>query len=221
MMEFVRFVIDFILHIDVHLAELVTQYGVWVYAILFIILFCETGLVVIPFLPGDSLLFVAGALAALPSNALDIHLIVVLLVIAAILGDAVNYAIGWLFGEKLFRNPDSKIFRRRYLDKTHQFYVRHGGKTIILARFVPIVRTFAPFVAGMGRMSYRYFAAYNVVGALLWVLLFSYTGYLFGDLPFVQKNLKLLIVAIIFISILPGMIEFWRHKRATIHSSRK
>jgi len=139
---------------------------------------------------------------------------VILMVIAAIVGDAVNYTIGRLFGEKLFSNPDSKIFRRSYLDKTHAFYERHGGKTIILARFVPIVRTFAPFVAGMGHMSYRHFAMYNVAGALLWVLLFTYAGYLFGDLPIVQENLKLLIVAIIVLSILPGVIEIIRHKRA-------
>jgi len=213
-MEFVRLIIDFILHIDVHLATLVAQYGVWVYAILFLILFCETGLVVTPFLPGDSLLFVAGALAALPTNQLDVHVMALLMALAAILGDAVNYTIGRLFGEKLFSNPDSKVFRRSYLDKTHQFYARHGGKTIILARFVPIVRTFAPFVAGMGHMSYRHFALFNITGGVLWVALFTYAGYLFGDLPVVQENLKLLIVAIILLSILPGVIEVWRHKRA-------
>lgn len=220
-MEFIHFVIDFILHIDVHLAELVAQYGVWIYGILFLILFCETGLVVTPFLPGDSLLFVAGALAALPSNSIDVHLMVALMVCAAILGDAVNYTIGRLFGEKLFSNPNSKIFRRSYLDKTHKFYEKHGGKTIILARFVPIVRTFAPFVAGMGHMSYRHFAAYNVIGALLWVLLFTYAGYLFGDLPIVQENLKLLIVAIILVSILPGVIEIWRHKRSAARGQKQ
>ncbi|MDI9768008.1 DedA family protein [Pantoea dispersa] len=220
-MEFIHFIVDFILHIDVHLAELVAQYGIWIYAILFLILFCETGLVVTPFLPGDSLLFVAGALAALPGNDLNVHLMVTLLVIAAILGDAVNYTIGRLFGEKLFSNPNSKIFRRNYLDKTHAFYDRHGGKTIILARFVPIVRTFAPFVAGMGHMSYRHFALFNVTGALLWVLLFSYAGYLFGDLPVVQENLKLLIVGIIIVSVLPGVIEVWRHRRqARQHKSQ-
>lgn len=212
-MEFLHFLVDFILHIDVHLAELVAQYGIWIYAILFLILFCETGLVVTPFLPGDSLLFVAGALAALPGNDLNVHVMVALLVVAAVLGDAVNYTIGRLFGERLFSNPNSKIFRRSHLDKTHAFYARHGGKTIILARFVPIVRTFAPFVAGMGHMSYRHFALFNVTGALLWVLLFSYAGYLFGDLPVVQENLKLLIVGIFLVSILPGVIEVWRHRR--------
>ncbi|BEM29263.1 DedA family protein [Serratia marcescens] len=220
-MDIIKFIIDFILHIDVHLAELVAQYGMWVYAILFLILFCETGLVVTPFLPGDSLLFVAGALAALPTNDLNVHTMVALMVAAAILGDAVNYTIGRLFGEKLFSNPNSKIFRRSYLDKTHQFYEKHGGKTIILARFVPIVRTFAPFVAGMGHMSYRHFAAYNVIGALVWVLLFTYAGYLFGDLPVVQENLKLLIVGIIIVSILPGVIEIWRHKRAATRQQKQ
>lgn len=220
-MDIIKFIIDFILHIDVHLAELVAQYGMWVYAILFLILFCETCLVVTPFLPGDSLLFVAGALAALPTNDLNVHTMVALMVVAAILGDAVNYTIGRLFGEKLFSNPNSKIFRRSYLDKTHQFYEKHGGKTIILARFVPIVRTFAPFVAGMGHMSYRHFAAYNVIGALVWVLLFTYAGYLFGDLPVVQENLKLLIVGIIIVSILPGVIEIWRHKRAAARQQKQ
>jgi len=220
-MGFIHFVIDFILHIDVHLAELVAQYGIWVYGILFLILFCETGLVVTPFLPGDSLLFVAGALAALPGNDMNVHLMAFLMAIAAILGDAVNYTIGRVFGERLFSNPDSKIFRRSYLDKTHKFYEKHGGKTIILARFVPIVRTFAPFVAGMGHMSYRHFAAYNVIGALIWVLLFTYAGYLFGDLPIVQENLKLLIVGIIVVSILPGVIEIWRHKRAAAKEKRQ
>ncbi|NHB93249.1 DedA family protein [Photorhabdus cinerea] len=212
--DFAKFIVDFILHIDIHLAELVAQYGNWVYGILFLILFCETGLVVTPFLPGDSLLFVAGALAALDSNDLNVHVMVALMITAAIIGDAVNYAIGRIFGERLFTNPDSKIFRRSYLEKTHEFYEKHGGKAIILARFVPIIRTFVPFVAGMGKMSYRHFAAYNVIGALVWVLLFTYSGYIFGDMPVVQQNLKLLIVAIIFISILPGVIEIWRHRRA-------
>ncbi|EOC0057360.1 DedA family protein [Cronobacter turicensis] len=219
-MDIIRFLIDFILHIDVHLAELVAQYGIWVYAILFLILFCETGLVVTPFLPGDSLLFVAGAISSLPSNDLNVHLMALLMVIAAILGDAVNYTIGRFFGARLFSNPDSKIFRQSYLDKTHAFYERHGGKTIILARFVPIVRTFAPFVAGMGHMSYRHFALFNVVGALLWVLLFTYAGYFFGAMPFIQDNLKLLIVAIIVVSVLPGVYEVVRHKRAAARQTK-
>ncbi len=213
-MEFIHHLVDFILHIDVHLTELVAQYGVWVYAILFLIIFCETGLVVTPFLPGDALLFVAGALAALPSNGLDVHFIAILLVVAAVAGDAVNYTIGRLFGTRLFSNPNSKIFRRSYLEQTHKFFEKHGGKTIILARFVPIVRTFAPFVAGMGRMSYRHFALYNVIGALIWVLLLTYAGYLFGNVPFVQNNLKFVIVAIIVVSVLPAIIEVLRHRNS-------
>ena len=211
-MEYIQFLIDFIIHIDVHLAELVAQYGVWIYAILFIIIFCETGLVITPFLPGDSLLFVAGALCALPSNHVNVHLLVLLLVTAAILGDASNYVIGRLFGKKLFSNPKSKIFKQSYLEKTHTFYQKYGGKTIILARFVPIIRTFAPFVAGMGHMNYKHFASYNVIGGMIWVPVFTYAGYLFGELPFVQENLKLLIVAIIIISILPAIVEILRAK---------
>ena len=208
-----EWIIDFILHIDVHLAELVAQYGTWIYGILFLIIFCETGLVVTPFLPGDSLLFVAGTLAAIGTNHINVHLMVLLLITAAILGDTVNYAIGKFFGEKLFSNPDSKIFRRSYLEKTHQFYEKHGGKTIILARFVPIVRTFAPFVAGMGSMNYKYFVSYNVIGGIVWVSIFMYAGYFFGELEFVKKNLSVLIIVIIFVSILPGVIEIWRNKR--------
>ena len=179
-MEYIHYLIDFVLHIDVHLAALVAQYGIWVYAILFVIVFCETGLVVTPFLPGDSLLFVAGALAALPTNGLNVHLLALAMAFAAVLGDASNYEIGRLFGTKLFRNPNSKIFKQSYLEKTHAFYDKYGGKTIVIARFVPVVRTFAPFVAGMGRMSYRHFAAFNVTGGILWVALFIYAGYLFG-----------------------------------------
>lgn len=204
--------LDLFLHLDQHVQELTLQYGVWIYALLALVIFCETGLVVTPFLPGDSLLFVAGAIAT--QDAMNIHLMVILLIIAAVLGDAVNYSIGRFFGVRLFANPDSKIFRRRHLEITQTFYARHGGKTIILARFVPIVRTFAPFVAGMGHMPYRRFAAYNVVGAIAWVTLFSYAGYFFGNLPMVQSNLHYLIVAIIFVSILPGVIEILRHRRA-------
>ena len=208
-----EFIIDFILHIDVHLAELVAEYGTYIYAILFIIIFCETGLVVTPFLPGDSLLFVAGTLASLGTNSINPHLLVLLLIIAAILGDATNYTIGKFFGEKLFSNPNSKIFKQSYLEKTHAFYEKHGGKTIILARFIPIIRTFAPFVAGMGRMGYTRFATYNVVGGVVWVSLFTYAGYFFGGLDFVQKNLQLLIIAIIIISVIPGVVEVIRNRK--------
>ncbi|WP_085535717.1 DedA family protein [Massilibacteroides vaginae] len=212
-MEIVQFLFDFILHIDVHLAELVANYGVWVYAILFLIIFCETGLVVTPFLPGDSLLFVAGALASLGDNDINVHLMVLLLISAAILGDLVNYLIGKFFGEKLFSNPDSKVFKQSYLDKTHDFYEKHGGKTIILARFVPIIRTFAPFVAGMGKMCYKQFGLFNITGGIIWVSLFMYAGYFFGGLEVVQNNLKLLIVLIIVVSIIPGVVEVWRNRK--------
>ena len=210
-MEFISIVIDFILHIDQHLQDLSAQYGPWIYAILFLIVFCETGLVVTPFLPGDSLLFAAGSLAAV--GGMNIHLMVVLLLLAAILGDAVNFAIGKYFGARLFANPDSKIFRRAYLDKTHAFYEKHGGKTIIIARFVPIVRTFAPFVAGMGNMHYGRFIRYNIIGAILWVVLFSYAGYFFANIPLVKNNLALVLAAIIVISVLPGVIEVVRARR--------
>ena len=205
-------VIDFILHIDQHLTALSAQYGMWIYAILFLIIFCETGLVATPFLPGDSLLFAAGGIAAV--GGMNIHIMVLILLVAAILGDAVNFMIGKYFGAKLFSNPNSKIFRRADLEKTHAFYEKHGGKTIIIARFVPIVRTFAPFVAGMGDMHYGRFIRYNIIGALAWVLLFSYLGYFFANIPLVKNNLGLVLGAIIVISILPAVIEIVRAKYA-------
>ena len=192
---------------------LVSQYGVWVYAILFLIIFCETGLVVTPFLPGDSLLFLAGAIAVRPENPLHIYWLVGILIVAAILGDALNYTIGHLFGRKLFSNPDSKIFKQEYLAKTNTFYEKHGGKTIILARFVPIVRTFAPFVAGMGRMSYKHFAAFNVIGGIAWVAIFSALGALIGRLEWVEKNLDKVVIIIVIVSILPAIYEFIKEKR--------
>ena len=204
--------IDFILHIDQHLLALSAQYGIWIYAILFIIVFCETGMIITPFLPGDSLLFAAGGIAAL--GGMEIHLMVVLLMFAAILGDALNFTVGKYFGGRLFANPDSKIFRREYLDKTHRFYEKHGGKTIIIARFVPIVRTFAPFVAGMGKMHYAKFIRYNIIGGFLWVILFSYAGYFFANFPIVKNNLGLVMGGIIIISILPGAVEIARAKLA-------
>lgn len=206
-------IIDFILNIDQHLQVLAADYGLWIYLILFIIIFCETGLVVTPLLPGDSLLFAAGGLAAI--GEMNVHLMVAILVIAAILGDATNFHIGKYFGHRLFSNPDSKIFRRVYLEKTHAFYTKHGGKTIILARFVPIVRTFAPFVAGMSNMNYAQFSRYNIIGALLWVPIFSYLGYFFANIPLVKENLSLVLIAIIFLSVLPGIIEIIRHRRNT------
>jgi membrane-associated protein len=210
--EFIQLIVDFILNIDQHLTELTAAYGPWVYGILFLIVFCETGLVVTPFLPGDSLLFVAGAITL--HGTLDVHLLVALLIIAAILGDALNYSIGRFFGLRLFSNPESKIFRREHLALTRSFYARHGGKTIILARFVPIVRTFAPFVAGMSHMNYRRFAAYNVVGAIFWVTSFTYAGYWFGNLPVVKENLHYLIVGIIIVSVLPSLFALLRQRMA-------
>ncbi len=204
------FVIDFILHIDQYMIGIVQEYHMWTYAILFLIIFCETGLVVTPFLPGDSLLFVAGAIAALPGIPITLPMLILVVFVAAVLGDSCNYMIGHFFGTRLFSNPDSRIFRQGYLDKTHEFYKKYGGKTIILARFVPIVRTFAPFVAGMGKMHYTYFMAYNIAGGAAWVLLFCCAGYFFGDLPFVQRNLELLIVAIVFVSVLPAVFEVIR-----------
>lgn len=210
--HFIQFIIDFILHIDIHLNQLMAEYGIWVYVILFAIIFCETGLVVTPFLPGDSMLFVGGALAALPSNPLNVHLFALLMILAAVLGDAVNFLIGRFFGEKLFANPNSRIFRRSYLDKTHAFFEHHGGKAIIIARFIPIVRTLAPFVGGMGNMPYRQFALYNILGAIAWIVLFTYAGYFFYNLPFVSNNLHTLVIVVILLSLLPPVIEVIRNK---------
>lgn len=192
--------------------ELVQNYHLWTYAILFLIIFCETGLVVTPFLPGDSLLFVAGAITAQPDMPLEIGYLVLIVFVAAVLGDSCNYMIGHFFGKKLFSNPNSKIFKQSSLDKTHEYFRKYGGKTIILARFIPIVRTFAPFVAGMGKMNYYYFMVYNLTGAALWVGIFCFAGYFFGDLPFVQQNLKLLLLAIIVISVMPAVVEVVRAK---------
>ena len=203
--------IDFILHIDQHLVEISAQYGVWIYAVLFLIIFCETGLVVTPFLPGDSLLFAAGGIAAVGS--MNIYVMIALLLAAAILGDAANFMIGKFFGRKLFANPDSKIFRQSYLEKTHAFYEKHGGKTIIIARFVPIVRTFAPFVAGMADMHYGRFIRYNIIGAIAWVVLFAYAGYFFANTKIVKENLSLVLAAIIVLSVLPAVVEIVRAKR--------
>lgn len=211
-MDFIQLMIDFILHIDQHMIQLVQDYHLWTYAILFVIIFCETGLVVTPFLPGDSLLFVAGAITAQPDMPLEIGYLLLIVFAAAVLGDSCNYMIGHFFGKKLFSNPESRIFKQSYLDKTHAYFRKYGGKTIILARFIPIVRTFAPFVAGMGKMNYYYFMIYNLTGAALWVGLFCLAGYFFGDLPFVQQNLKLLLLAIIIISVLPAVIEGVRVK---------
>jgi len=201
--------IDLFLHLDVHLAAAMSAYGVWTYAILFLIVFCETGLVITPFLPGDSLLFATGALCA--SGALEVETVMILLFIAAVLGDTVNYAVGSYCGPKVLAGGN-RFLKKEYLDRTHVFYERYGGKTIIFARFVPIVRTFAPFLAGVGRMNYWSFVVYNVAGALLWILLFVLGGYYFGNIPLVKKNFTLVILAIIVVSIMPALIEAWRHR---------
>jgi len=205
--------VDLILHLDQHLRELAQNYGAWVYAVLFVIVFLETGVVVTPFLPGDSLLFVAGALAA--AGELNVHGLVVLLIAAAIAGDSLNYAIGRYLGPRVFRFDDSRFFKRAYVERTHAFFERHGGKAIILARFVPIVRTYAPFVAGIGAMRYRHFLMFNVAGAVLWVALLAYAGFFFGNLPLVRNNLTVVILGIVVLSIMPAVVEFWRTKRAT------
>lgn len=205
--------VDLILHLDRHLQELVQGYGAWVYAFLFLIVFLETGLVVTPFLPGDSLLFVAGTVAA--AGELNVHALVVLLIAAAITGDSLNYSIGRYLGPRVFRFEDSRFFKRAYVDRTHAFFERHGGKAIIIARFVPIIRTYAPFVAGIGAMSYRRFLMFNVAGAVLWVALLTYAGFFFGNLPLVRNNLTVVILGIIVLSVLPAVAEFWRAKRAS------
>ena len=207
-MGFIPDVIDFILHLDRHLFDLCSQYGAWVYAILFVIIFCETGLVVTPFLPGDSLLFAVGSLAAI--NALDLPTSIVLMILAAVLGDTANYWIGDYVGPKIFQKENSRLLNKEYLIRTHRFYEKHGGKTIIIARFLPIIRTFAPFVAGIGSMTYRRFLLFNVIGGALWVFLFIPAGYFFGSVPFVKNNFSLVIIALILIPGIPSVIEVIR-----------
>lgn len=211
-MEIIRQLLDIILHLDTHLGGLIASHGAWVYAILFGIVFCETGLVITPFLPGDSLLFAAGTFAG--SGALDPLWLTGVLLVAGILGDSVNFAIGHALGPKVFRYPDSRLLRREHLEKAHRFYERHGGKAIVLARFMPILRTFAPFVAGIGAMDYGRFLFFNVSGAVLWVGLLVGGGYFFGGLPLVQRHFSLVILGIIILSVLPGVVEYLRHRRA-------
>jgi membrane-associated protein len=209
-MEMITAFIDIFMHLDKHLDLIIREYGVWTHAILFLIIFCETGLVITPLLPGDSLLFAVGTFAAMGS--LDVKFLAISLSIAAIAGDTVNYWIGHFVGPKVFSKEKSRFFNRDYLDRTHRFYERYGGKTIIIARFIPIIRTFAPFVAGIGRMTYLRFILYNIVGGVAWIGAFLFGGYLFGALPFIKQNFSLVILAIIVISMLPGLIEFLRHK---------
>lgn len=202
--------LDIILHLDKYLNDIIQQFGTTTYAILFIIIFAETGLVFTPFLPGDSLLFAAGAFAAV--GALNVWLLSILLFIAAVAGDSVNYWIGRAFGKKLSEKADGRFIKKEYLDKTEAFYQKYGKKTIILARFVPIVRTFAPFVAGIGKMHYAEFFAYNVIGGFAWIFLLTFAGYYFGQIPIVKNNFTAVIMLIIFLSILPGIVEFVKHK---------
>jgi membrane-associated protein len=213
MIDLIKKLFDFILHIDVHLREIVANYGLWTYVVLFGIIFAETGLVVTPFLPGDSLLFAAGALCAPVDSQLNVHLMAVLLFVAAVIGDTLNYWIGSKIGPKVFSREDSFFLRKKHLERAHAFFEKYGGRAIILARFVPIVRTFVPFVAGVGKMTYSRFIAYNIIGGFVWIYFFIYAGYFFGTQPFVQKNFKLVILAIIILSVLPIVFEFIRARR--------
>ena len=208
-MEFLKHILDLFLHIDKQLADVITQYGTGTYGLLFLIIFCETGLVVLPFLPGDSLLFAAGAIVG---QSLNVHLLVVLLIAAAILGDTTNYFVGRLIG-KTALNSNSRWLKKEHFDKAHAFYEKHGGKALIFARFIPIVRTFMPFVAGVAQMTFVRFLSFSVAGGVLWVAGLTYLGFFFGGMEIVKKNFTLAIFAIIFISILPGLIEFARHMK--------
>ena len=217
-MELLTQAIDVFLHVDKHLAALVVEYGIWVYAILFVVVFCETGLVVTPFLPGDSLLFAAGALCTLGGTAeggMSMLVLVPLLIVAAILGDAVNFAVGTAVGPGFLAKDKIRFIKREHLERTSRFYEKYGGKTIILARFVPIVRTFAPFVAGIGKMTYGYFITYNIVGGIVWVLLFTFSGYFFGNIPFMRDNFEYVIIVIILVSVLPMIYEGWKARNET------
>jgi len=218
-MDWLRQILDIFLHLDRHLHDLAAQYGLWTYVILFAIVFCETGLVVTPFLPGDSLLFAAGALAG--TGAFDVTTLILVLIAAAVLGDTVNYQIGHLVGPKIFTAGHSRWFRKEHLDRTHAFFEKYGGKTIVIARFVPIIRTFAPFVAGVGSMTYPRFLAYNVAGGIAWVVSFVMAGFWFGSREFVKNNFSLVIVAIIVISLLPGVWEYVRARRETVGAGRR
>ncbi len=209
--------IDFILHLDTHLSVIIQNFGSWTYGILFLIVFAETGLVATPFLPGDSLLFAAGAFAAIGS--LNVFLLFIALTAAAVLGDAVNYSIGKFLGAEAFKKYPG-IFKKEYIDKTHKFYEKYGNKTIVLARFVPIVRTFAPFIAGVGIMKYSRFLRYNLLGGIMWVALFVFGGYYFGNMPLVKENFSIVIIIIILLSFMPIIWEFWKHKRQKISAHK-
>jgi len=209
--EFLSKIIDFIIHLDTHLSDLIQTYGLWTYLILFVVIFCETGLVVTPFLPGDSLIFAAGTFAA--RGDLKVGWLFLVLAAAAVIGDTVNYWIGKIIGPKIFHKEKTRFFRKEYLDRTHEFYEKYGAETIIIARFVPIIRTFAPFVAGIGRMTYLKFISYNVIGGVGWVAIFTFGGYFFGNIPFVKNNFSIVIIAIILISLVPAVLEFLKHRK--------
>lgn len=208
-MQYITFVIDLFLHLDEHLATVIQTFGIWTYLLLFLVIFMETGLVVTPFLPGDSLLFAAGAITAAASDTLNVVLLWALVFVAAFLGDTANYWIGRYIGPRAF-SMNSRLFKKEYLERTQAFYEKHGGKTIFLARFIPIIRTFAPFVAGIGTMRYGYFITYNIVGGFIWTALFIATGYFFGNIPFIRDNFSIVILAIILISIMPPVVEYLR-----------
>jgi len=211
-MELITYLINIVMHLDSHLLALSQQYGMWIYAILFLIIFSETGLIIFPFLPGDSLLFVAGALCGI--GALDISILIPLLIMAAFIGDNTNYWIGRLIGKRLVKIGNSRFLKHEHLDKTHAFYKKHGGKTIVFARFLPIVRTFAPFVAGIARMDYRQFVFFSAGGSVAWISFFAIGGYFLGNIPVIKNNLTLMVLAIVFISLAPAMLEYIRHRRA-------
>lgn len=213
-MDVIIYFVDFFIHLDKYLDQIIQMFGIWAYVIMFLVIFCETGLVVTPILPGDSLLFALGALAA--QGTLNIEILLVSLCVAAVLGDTVNYTIGKFLGPRVFHYPDSRFFKKEYLIRTHQFYEKHGGKTIIIARFIPIIRTFAPFVAGIGTMKYFRFITYNIVGGISWICVFLLAGYFFGGIPAVKRNFTLVIIAIIVISVLPGVFEYWRQRRMAL-----
>ena len=215
-MELIKSGIDIFMHLDKHLNMIIQNYGLWTYLILFLIIFCETGLVVTPLLPGDSLLFAAGTFAA--NSSLDAGWLFVLLSVAAVLGDTLNYWIGYFVGPKVFQKENVRFLNKKYLERTHSFYEKYGAKTIILARFVPIIRTFAPFVAGIGRMTYTRFIIYNISGGIAWIALFVFGGYFFGNIPVVRQNFTFVIMAIIIISVMPAVIEFLRHRYQKVRS---
>ncbi|MBF0319473.1 MAG: DedA family protein [Nitrospirae bacterium] len=212
MIDLFKQFIEIVMHLDKHLGDIVNSYGAWTYAILLTIVFCETGLVITPFLPGDSLLFAAGTIAAI--STLKLHWLIIGLSVAAIIGDTVNYWAGYYIGPKVFHFENSRLLNKKHLERTQQFYDKYGGKTIIIARFVPIIRTFAPFVAGIGKMNYRRFIIYNVTGGIFWVAIFLTAGYYFGNIPVIKRNFTAVIFAIIIISIMPGVIEYLRHRYA-------